>query len=231
MKFLTIDDSRDFPFYNNNPRVSKKGWFCLFFCWAFFTLFGIYFMEYSELIGSLIFCFGLLIPLLYFVNWDYRRFFYKPTRNELILAVSLFIIYIVYALAIGSVLDYFGLSSTVSPYKEVVTVESLFSLIFSMMGEELVKLIPFLFLMRVVYKYSENRYLAIGVSTVIVLLFFGFLHYDPPYSTLAEVLITQGVGSLTEMYGYIRTKNLWVPYIAHFLTDFSVYLLMFIGWV
>lgn len=110
-----------------------------------------------------------------------------------------------------------------------VTVETTISLVFSMMGEELVKFIPLMFLMRVVYKYTSNRKLAVVVSSVIILICFGLMHYSPPYMTLTSVLLLQGLGSIFEVYGYLKTKNIMVPYISHLLTDLTSFIIILIA--
>ena len=226
MKFLTFDESGDIPFYNNNPRISKKGWVALF---ALLFSCLIISLSVPELIGSLVFCFGLLIPILYFARWDYSLLFHKPTKDELKLAVLMFIGYIVYAMAISLVLDYFGLAGITDDSPIATTVISFVSMFFSLMGEELLKFIPFVFLMRVVYKFSKNRNLAISISSVFVMISFGLIHYYPPYNTIISVILLQGLGTIFEIYGYLKTKNLFVPYISHLLTDMFVLVVTLVG--
>lgn len=226
MKFLSFDETRDFPYYNHNPRLSKLQWFILLILVPI-ALFG-QFLFGSEFLGSIFFCFLILIPLLYFSNWDYKLLFHKPTKNEIILALLMFIGYMTYAILIGVSFEYLGMYSTTSEVQSA-NIISLISLIFSMMGEELLKFIPLMFFMRLVYKYTDNRKLSIIISFVLVLLGFGLLHYAPPFNTIASVLVLQGVGTIFELYGYLRTKNLLVPYITHLLTDAVIFILIFIG--
>ena len=183
----------------------------------------------SEFIGSLAFCLLLLIPLLYYSNWDYRLLFHKPTKNELILAFLMFIGYMAYSTVVGIILENTGAGGSGLANSFTIHLESIVSLVFSMMGEELLKFIPLMFFMRLFYKYTNNRNLSIAISSVIILTCFGLLHYEPPYSTLISVLALQGLGSMFELYGYIRTKNLLVPYISHLLTDALVFILIFSG--
>ena len=85
---LNLDNNRDFPYYNENPKMSKIGWLVLLICIpvAYYAN-GFVSVFSNEIIGSISFLLILLIPLLYFSNWDYSLFFQKPTKNELILAV------------------------------------------------------------------------------------------------------------------------------------------------
>ena len=140
--------------------------------------------------------------------------------------------YIIYAIVVSDILDIAGLSFTVSdPVAETLTLDSLFALIFLMMGEELFKFVPLMLLMRIIYKYSDNRKLSIIESALIVMICFGLLHWNPPYSTLVSALFLQGFGTVFEMYGYIKTKNLFVPYLSHFFTDFIIKVVILLGFV
>ena len=193
-----------------------------------FVFYGV-FSIFNDIVGGFFFCFSLLIPLLYFSNWDYRLIFHRLSRNEIILAFLMFAIYMVYSIAMGSALEYFHLVPTDAAPPFDVNIGITVSLIFSMMGEELLKFIPLMFFMRLFYRFTENRNLSLAISIVIVLIGFGMLHYDPASSSIASVLLLQGVGSLVEMYGYIKTKNLFVPYISHLLTDGSVFVLILLN--
>ena len=231
MKFLEFDESRDFPFYRHNPRISSGGWLLLILSVPVALLVYALVGFESEIIASVLFCLVMLIPLLYFSKWDYSLMFRKPTKNEIILAILMFAGYMIYALCLGSVLDMVGFGGVeASSAEEVgVTIQSTVGLLFSMMAEELLKFIPLMFLMRLVYKFTDNLKISVAVSTAIVLLGFGLLHYAPPTNTIVSVLLLQGLGSLFEMYGYLKTKNLFVPYISHLLTDAVMFIIILVG--
>ena len=226
---MKFDDTRDFPYYRNNPRISKKAWIMLLLLVPISFIIYSIFLDASDLFASILFCFILLIPLLYVSNWDYTLIFRKPTRNEIILAVLMFVGYIVYAIVVGEILDYYGLAGTGLTEDTVVTLENIVALVFSLMGEELIKFIPLMFFMRLFYKFTSNRKFSIAASSVIIMIYFGVLHYSPPYSTMISVLLIQGFGTIFELYGYLRTKNLIVSYISHLLTDAIIYILIFLG--
>lgn len=57
---------------------------------------------------------------------------------------------------------------------------------------------------------------------------FGLLHHDFA-SSIWACLLTQGVGTIFEIYGYYKTKNLLVPYISHILTDAFLMIMVMIG--
>lgn len=220
--------NRDFPFYNNNPHLSKGAWIILLLSVLISFIGYILISFYSEILGSIFFCGAMLIPLLYFSNWDYNLFFHKPTKSEIKIACLMFIGYIIYALIMGNVLDLLGLVASSEELASTITWETVFSLVFSMMGEELLKFIPLMFFMRFFYKFSEKRDVSLFFSSVIVLVTFGLLHYTFDGSIISPLLL-QGLGSLFELYGYLKTKNLFVPYLSHLFTDAFLMILLLIG--
>ena len=89
---FNFDDSRDFPFYNENPRMSKIGWAVLLICVPVSLVAYQQVNSYAnEIVAGIVFLLIMLVPLLYFSNWDYSLFFKRPSKDELILAVLMFL--------------------------------------------------------------------------------------------------------------------------------------------
>ena len=226
--FRIEDNNLDIPFYNNNPHISKGAWIILLLSVFISFISYILISSYSEILGSIIFCGIMLIPLLYFTDWNYNLLFHKLTKNEIKLAFLMFIGYIIYALIMGNILDLFGIVSSSEELAAVITWETIAALVFSMMGEELLKFIPLMFLMRFFYKFSEKRDVSLLFSSVLVLATFGLLHYTFDGSILSPLLL-QGLGSVFELYGYLKTKNLFVPYLSHLFTDAFIMIIILLG--
>ena len=215
----------DFPFYRKNPHVPKHGWIVMFV-----ALVVGFFLQYffSEIIGGIIFCAIPLAAVLYYLGGDIKAIIRKPAVRDVALAVMLFVGYIIYSIVIMSILEQVGLAGSDIVSDEMVTIYSILSLIFSMMGEELMKFIPFIFFMRLIFKYSDNRKLSIIASMLIVMLFFAFLHVMDLQSVVSCLLL-QGLGSIFEFFGYIKTKNLLISYITHFCTDAFILAIILLG--
>ena len=94
--------------------------------------------------------------------------------------------------------------------------------------EELIKFVPFMLFLRILYKYSNNRKLSVVVSMLIVMVFFALLH-AMDFRSLFSVLVLQGLGSIFEFIGYIKTKNIMVSYITHLCTDVFIFALIMMG--
>ena len=219
-------EKRDFPFYNEIPKMSKIGWLVLLVSVpvALFSFRYVCFYT-NEFAGSIVFLLIMLIPLLYFSDWDYSLFFRKPTKDELILAVVMFLAFFIYSLIMTYLLDASGLASTGSGDADIVPI---ISLVFSMMAEELMKFIPLMFLLRVLFKYTSNRRVSIVVSSAVTLVFFALIYLEPGVSLLS-VLLIQGLGSLFHLYVYLKTKNLFASYLSHLMTDAFVLIMAMLG--
>ena len=169
-----------------------------------------------------------LKSVLYFLNWDYHAIFRMPSGRDVALAVALFVGYLIYAMLMGVLLEQFGIVSSGLVDEETLTIMVIFTSMFSLMGEEFMKFIPFMFLLRVIYKYTHNRKLAIIVSVALVMVMFASLHaYN--YIMFLYALFIQGFGSIFEFYGYIKTKNILVSYITHLCTDVFIFALFLFG--
>ena len=222
---LNFDENRDFPFYNENPRMSKIGWLVLLisvvlsYCTYHFISFP------NEILSSIVFLLIMLVPLLYFSNWDYSLFFKKPTGDELILAVLMFLAFFAYSYVMTNFLASSGIPNLDGSSEGIVNIVGL---IFSMMAEELVKFIPLMFLLRVLFKYTSNRKLSIIISSAVTLVFFGLIHLEPGVSIIS-VLLIQGLGSIFHLYAYLKTKNLITSYIAHLMTDAIILIISMLG--
>ena len=222
---LNFDENRDFPFYNENPRMSKIGWFVLLISVVLSYCTYHYISFPNEILSSIVFLLIMLVPLLYFSNWDYSLFFKKPTGDELILAVLMFLAFFAYSLVMTNFLASTGIPNMDGSSEGIVNIVGL---IFSMMAEELVKFIPLMFLLRVLFKYTSNRKLSIILSSAVTLVFFGLIHLEPGVSIIS-VLLIQGLGSIFHLYAYLKTKNLITSYIAHLMTDAIIMIITMLG--
>lgn len=220
-RFKFEDEGYDFPFYNKNPYIPKWGWVVLFVAFIVGTVLAVITEKLPLIILG---CIVFIVPVLYFLKWDYKAIFRMPSRKDLVLIVALFVGYMVYGFVMGMILKQFGIVSPGPMDSNSITVMTLITSIFSLMGEEFLKFIPFIFFLRVIYKLSNNRKLSVIISVAIIMVMFACFHaYNP--TMLIFALFVQGFGSIFEFYGYIKTKNLIVPYLTHLLTDEIIFII------
>ncbi len=224
-RFKFEDEGYDFPFYNKNPYIPKWGWVVLFVAFIVGTILAVISGNLPFIILG---CIVFIVPVLYFLKWDYKAIFRMPSRKDLVLIVALFVGYIVYGMVMEMILKQFGIVSPGTMGSEPVTIMTLVTSIFSLMGEEFFKFIPFIFFLRVIYKLSNNRKLSVIISVAIIMVMFACFHaYNP--TMLIFALFIQGFGSIFEFYGYIKTKNILVPYLTHLLTDEIIFIIALLG--
>ena len=128
----------------------------------------------------------------------------------------------------STILEQFGIVSSGTIEIGSVNIMRIFTSVFSLMGEEFIKFIPFIFFLRVIYKYTNNRKLGVVISVALVMMMFAAMH---AYSVVMFIfaLFIQGLGSIFEFIGYIKTKNILVSYITHLCTDVFIFLLVLFG--
>ncbi|WP_407375585.1 hypothetical protein [Methanobrevibacter sp.] len=214
----------DFPFYRKNPHVSKLGWIALFFVF----IFGYLATGLTSVPAGIIACVILIVPVLYFLKWDYSAIFQKPTLRDVGLAIALFVGYMIYAVVLSMILEQVGLVGAENIEQSSVSLMLIPHFVFSLMGEEFLKFIPFVFFMRLIFKFSNKRKPAVIISMILVMFMFAGMHaYDIP--TLLFAIFMQGFGSIFEFYGYIKTKNILIPYITHLCTDVFILFIVMMG--
>ncbi len=214
----------DFPFYKKNPYMPKWGWIILFFAAGL----GFIVASGESLVFGLIGCCISIIPVLYFLKWDYKAIFQMPKAKEIALAVGLFVGYMIYAFVMDTALVALSIPSATLVDESTTTIWSIPPLFFSLMGEEFIKFVPFMFFLRIFYKYTDNRKLSVIVSMLLVMLGFAYLHaLDPKF--LLYAFCMQGLGSIFEFIGYIKTKNILISYITHLCTDVFIFAMIIMG--
>ena len=215
---------RDFPFYKKNPHVPKWGWIVLLFA----MILGLILSASDSIVIVFLSCVVIILPVLYFLKWDYKAIFQTPSLRDVALALALCLGYLAYALIMVTLLENVGIGGADLVEQSTVSMFEVIPLIFSLMTEEFLKFIPFMFFLRLVFKYSENRKLSVVASMIVTMVFFASLH-SLSLETFIFAIFVQGLGSIFEFFAYIKTKNILVSYICHYATDFLIYLIMFLG--
>ena len=88
--FKFEDRDYDFPFYNKNPYIPKWGWIVLFLVFFIGFFLSISDKVYFAILGCIVF----IVPVLYFLKWDYKAILRIPSSRDLLLVVALFVGYI-----------------------------------------------------------------------------------------------------------------------------------------
>lgn len=101
--------------------------------------------------------------------------------------------------------------------------------VFQLMGEELLGVLPMLWMLWWFTKKGMPRIHAVWVSWVLSSLLFGVWHLPTYDFHLLQSLVVIGVGRMVDTAAYIKTKNLWMSYAVHLLFDWFVFVMVFFG--
>ena len=216
----------DFPFYNNIPKLSNLKWTILFLGFIATILFNFFLRPQSphEITGLIYF----LIPFstfLYVANGKLGLICKKFQKKDVKFMIGIPFLYIISASLIGIILHYIGLTSNSNPaFGQLYSIIFWINYPFQIFGEELIKLIPFLIILFLVYKFTENRKIGIVIASLVSVLIFGLLHINS-YGSIVHVIFIQGFCSLLFLYTYLKSKNIFISYIAHIVTDILIFIM------
>ena len=218
--FKFEDKEIDFPYYNDNPKMDKKGLFALILgILCFIAILECPFYIDSNII-SILFCLVLLIPLIYLTKGELGLFFRKINSKDIELIILCLVGYFLYSMILVTILSQLGIAiNTNEVYGANNDIFFWISIIIQILGEELLKLIIFIISLRYIYRFTKNRKMSVVLAFIFALLIFGLLHYHAYNGSLIQIIFVIGLGSAIYFYPYIKTKNLLPSYIIHLLID------------
>ena len=88
-------------------------------------------------------------------------------------------------------------------------------------GEELFRVILFLVVLTICFKYSGNRKTSIIIGTIIALAVFGLMHINS-YPNILYCFVVMGIGNFFELYPYLKSKNVLLSIIVHFILNIII---------
>jgi len=215
----------DFPFYNNNPHISK-------WKWVLFLLSPLIVLIFTPPIPYLDRAIGFILILLifgYITKWKYELIFKKIQKRDLKLIVLLVIVGFFLAMAMYMIVTYFGIVGSETPvYEDLESLSYWVSFPFDIFIEEFVKLIPFLAILTLSFHFTKKRKLSIVIATIITLIIFGLLHTDNSGS-IVIALAAVGIPSVVDVFAYLKTKNIVITYLTHLIFDILLFALAYFG--
>ncbi|WP_407380287.1 type II CAAX prenyl endopeptidase Rce1 family protein [Methanobrevibacter sp.] len=217
-----MENGTDFPFYNDIPKLSSAEWVILAIVVILFAA-----VAYTHAIPqpySYVFYFGIMLgPALYICKGNYGLFFKKLGLIDLKTIILCTVGYLIYATLMAMVFYFMGYHAAAdSALPSTFSVVFIIATFVQLIGEEFFKVFLLLIAMYLVYKFTNNRNLAVWLGIIFTLFIFGVSHMGS-YGRLLQILLIQGLGSIFDLYAYMKTKNVLVSYIVHLLIDFYAY--------
>ena len=216
--FKFEDENTDLPFYNNEPKLSKREWGLLILAEILFLIPIFFSIEMPDELFSVYLCLIVFIPVIYVSKGNMRLFFKKVEREDIKLIIMCTILPFAYSMIMLFILESLKISSENPMVPMSATLISIINMIVQLMGEELFKILLLIIVMFIIYHFTKNRRLSIIISSIVTMAIFGLAHYQ--YGPIIQILLIQGLGSIFDLYAYLKTKNVLVSYSAHLLFDF-----------
>jgi len=210
----------DLPFYSGETKLSVGGAILLFICLALFAIPIVFPIPLGDFEFSMYLGLVLLLPTIYLLRGNLNMMFKKIRRSDIKIIVACMVLSLVYSFAMIFILEAVGIADSTPLDAEgfIWNLSFIISFLFQLMGEELFKILLFLFMMFLLYNFSHNRNVSFVISLIISMASFGLLHAGF-YGGVVQVFLIQGLGSIFDFYGYFKTRNIFVPFIAHVLYD------------
>ena len=217
-EFKFLEDGIDVPFYNDLPKLSIFDWLivlaAVLLMIGYITVLDIP----NEYLPWAYFLTGV-IPALYICKGNYSLFFKKLKLKDIKLIILCVIAIYVYTIAVGAILSSSIGMAAHTDFAESGNLMNIICTIFQVMGEEFFKIFMLLILMYVLYKLTGNRNASLAIGLFGSMAIFGLAHYNAYEGRILQILLIQGLGSIFEYYGYLKTKNVWVSYLIHIIRD------------
>lgn len=222
-KFKFLDDGIDFPFYNDVPKLSTGEWSIVLIS-VILVIIAIFLFSSHRVLKSVMIFLVTVIPALYICKGNYGLFFKRIRLKDIKPIILCYLGYYVYVLLSGiflGLIHYPMTGNGILPMAEQFSATFVVTIFLQLMGEEFLKIFMLLLIMYTIYKSTGNRDISIFIGIVGSLFIFGMAHYSAYSGRILQILLVQGLGSIFNLYAYMKTKNVFVSYIIHLMIDFT----------
>ena len=214
------ENNLDFPFYNDNPKITTKDIIILLSMPILFTIYTFVPFGIPFGLGLYVFFIAQLIAFLYVARGNISLLIKKPSFKDFLRVIGTLILQFIVAVSLAMILK-FGFNIATNGNEVLnMNMDIVFwlKIIFQLFGEELYKILIFLAVLTIMYKKTKKRRLSIAIALTISLLCFAFIHMTT-YNNIIQILLLQGLASVCCFYNYLKTKNILTSYLQHFLFD------------
>ena len=210
----------DFPFYNDNPKISNIDIFILLIVPILFTIYTFLPYRLPWGITPFVFCGLHLLAFLYVARGKLSLLVRNPNFRDYVRIIVTLILQYIFTIGLSLFLSH--------KYQIAFNGNGIFEsdmglmfwikIIIQLFGEELYKILIFLGMLTIMFKTTKRRKLSIFVALIVSLTFFSFLHMTT-YNNILQILLLQGVATIFCFYNYLKSKNIMTSYIHHLLYD------------
>ncbi|MBR1829046.1 MAG: CPBP family intramembrane metalloprotease [Atopobiaceae bacterium] len=209
----------DFPLYNDETMGLWQP--ILLIASALGSLLALSFLPDVRSVKAFTLFFGTLVPYLIVARGNIFTIIKKPRLGDLPLIIVMLVLTIAYGLGVGMVLVKAGLGAQGNAVVNETHDAAFYGyMALQLFGEEMVKLNIFLGVLILAFQRMGNRKMGIVIAIAVTLFVFGMAHYRAYNGAIVQILLIQGLGSIFDLFLYMRTKNILTSYAMHVLQDF-----------
>ncbi|OSB09195.1 hypothetical protein B2H97_12700 [Paraclostridium bifermentans] len=148
----------------------------------------------------------------------------KPIKNIVVWYVISLIVSFISGILLTVV---FKLNLHSNPGSEHI-VQTLISLPFVLLFEEVISIFVLLVVSNFTYKKTDKLKLAYTIGIILSSIFFGLLHYSTYFNgnvmhTLIHILFVQGLARIFFNLAALKSNSIIVPWIVHVVFDFTTF--------
>ena len=209
----------DFPLYNDEAIGLWQP--LLLIGSAIAALLSLSFTPDSRLAKGAALLLGTLVPYLIVARGNIFTIIKAPRLGDFVLVPAMLICTIAYSIGMGILLYQLGFAIQGNAvYNETRDAAFFGYLLVQLFGEEMVKLNIFLGVLILAFQRTGDRKKGVLIAIVITLFIFGIAHFRAYNGSVLQILLVQGLGSIFDLFCYMRTKNVLTSYCMHVLQDF-----------
>lgn len=236
--FLLERKDSDLPFYNGYPtKIGGFGWFVILtFTFLGFVYLSIGYLPFlpptaNHYVNAIMLPLLSILGLRLVVGNNWRAIFKKPRLSDLLIipiftGISLFV-----AMFMGGIVSrYFPMAENpasvilAQPQGIMFYINSMVQDVFQLFGEELIAIIPMLFVFHLLYnKTNLGRKSSLVIALVASSLLFGMFHLPTYQWNWAQCLLVIGFSRIADTIPYIITRNIGVSFAIHYIYDFILF--------
>lgn len=210
----------DFPFYNDNPKIKPLDIVILAIMPILFTIYTFLPNNFLGSFGAYVFCISEVAAFLIVARGKISLIVKKPKIRDFVRIIITTVLHLIFSIGIAMILQYVFNYETKG--NDVLQLDMGFSfwcaIIFQLFGEEMYKILIFLVVLILMYKFTKKKGLSVTIATIVSLFCFAMLH-KTTYSNMIQILLIQGVATIFNFYNYLKTKNILTSYLQHLIFD------------
>ncbi|MBQ6443591.1 MAG: CPBP family intramembrane metalloprotease [Methanosphaera sp.] len=229
-QYFEFEDKKyDFPYYKNKEIFSKKTGLIMLLSVILFIILLFGPVKFKSPQEELILFLAMMIPFIIATGGKLGSLFKRPRLSDLKLVVlcvlgNLFLLLLIVIIQsiINTVIP-FDITHTTQSFGEYSSITALafIASLFQIISEELFRVIIFLIMLYLMYRFTKDRKMSIMVAVFFSLLLFGLMHANT-YGKILFCIFVMGFGTFFTLYPYLKTKNILLSILVHMIYNLLV---------